>query len=715
MVGTRWRAGRALVAVTATALAGLSIVVVAPSSRAAAPRAEALAWRPSAREAGFKVETHTTYTLDPAGGAVHVVHDATLTNQKPSVTSDSYITTYYLPEYPVPVLSEATNLAATEGGAALPVSVEGTEGPRFKIASVDLQPDLQYGRTQSVRLSYDLPKVPPRSDGFTRLNAAYATFPALAVGDPGLTTVEIVVPQTFEVELVGSEMEESERDGQQVFTAAGISNPEMWQVLVSARDDTQLLERVVDVGDEDVRVLGWPDDPDWADFAEAQVTDGVPVLADLIGLDWPATGTIDVVETSSPYLYGYAGWYMPLELVIEVGDELDQHVMLHELAHLWFNDDLFEGRWINEAFADALAAAAIGELGGDVPVPEAIKGDDPGRLKLNDWSNPDLQDSVSEDQERYGYNTSWAVMSAIVDEIGMEELAEVIQAADAGHVAYRGPGVPEEVARTFDWKELLDLLEELGGSDEAAGLFERHVVGSGEAEMFSERAAARERYDALLAAGEGWAAPTSIRLAMTDWRFSSANGLIDEALEILETKAELLQITADLDVSEELALEGTYEGGKDLDDVAQVAHDAVATAEELGDAEESVASGAGPIGAVGLLFGGADDELDDAQAAFDEGDYEGARAAASDAEDVMDGAVVAGVIRVLGLVLLVAAGFFLRRAWKARRRRRAEAVVAAPIYGPPAPEPAVVGGAGSEPDGAESVGGAVDDVGQLGV
>ena len=56
-----------------------------------------------------------------------------------------------------------------------------------------------------------------------------------------------------------------------------------------------------------------------------------------------------MVETASPYLYGYAGWYMPFESVIEVGDELDQHVMLHELAHIWFNDDLFEGRWINEA------------------------------------------------------------------------------------------------------------------------------------------------------------------------------------------------------------------------------------------------------------------------------------------------------------------------------------------------------------------------------
>ncbi len=52
----------------------------------------------------------------------------------------------------------------------------------------------------------------------------------LAIGDPGLTTVEIVVPKGFEVELVGEPMRESERDGQQVFTAEGIADPDSWFV-----------------------------------------------------------------------------------------------------------------------------------------------------------------------------------------------------------------------------------------------------------------------------------------------------------------------------------------------------------------------------------------------------------------------------------------------------------------------------------------------------
>ena len=54
-------------------------------------------------------------------------------------------------------------------------------------------------------------------------------------------------------------------------------------------------------------------------------------------------------------------------------------------------------------------------------------------------------------------------------------------------MAYRGPGDPEELARTFDWKELLDLFEEVGGSAEAAALFQRHVVSEAESADFDAR------------------------------------------------------------------------------------------------------------------------------------------------------------------------------------------------------------------------------------
>ncbi len=682
--------------------------------------------RSVARADGFRFETSATYTLDPGALAVHVALDTTITNQREG---------YYLPSFSVPVLSEATGVRAVKSdGSTLPVSIEPADSERISIADVDLQPDLLYPRSQSFRLSYDLPPEPPRSDSFTRLNAAYATFPVFALGDPGLASVEVIVPDGFEVEIVGDDMSESERDGNQVFTAAAISDPDVWSVQVSARDDEKLIEHVVDVGEEEVNVLGWPDDPDWADFAATQVEDGVPVLEDITGLPWPSS-SLKVVETASPYLYGYSGWYVRTDGLIEIGDELDQQVILHELSHLWFNDSLFEGRWINEAFAEEAAALAMADLGEEQPQPEAIRPDDPGRLKLNDWSDPDLQAEISDDQERYGYNTSWGVLDAITDEIGDQRLTDVIRAAESGQVAYRGPDDPEELARVFDWRELLDLLEELGGSEKAAGLFQRHVVSESETADFEARAVAREHYAALLEAGAGWAAPTSVRLAMADWRFDTAEELMVVATDVLATKADLLEVVDDLDVADPLELQSTFESATDLDELSAEADAALSAASSLLDATEAEADGAGPLGAVGLLFAGVDDDLEHARAAFDDGDYDASEAAASDVESTMDGAAMAGVLRLLGLLLISLLGIGAWRLLRRRRARRAEAraqaaaaeaatVEAGSMPGsaaepfawsaaPPDPAPPEV--RPSEADGAEGVGGATDGGGEAGV
>ena len=227
---------------------------------------------------GFRIEAMTTYALDP-GNAVHVALDITITNQRPNQVEGNGVRTYYLPNFSVPVLAEAVGLRATKSsGTTLPVSVEPSESPRFSYAVVDLQPDLYYPQSQTFRLTYDLPPQAPRSESLTRLNAAYATFVMISIGDPGLAGVELSAPADFEVELVGDDMQESERDGRQVFTAAAIDAPGEWSVMVSARDDTKLVERVVDVGEQDVKVLGWPDDAPWADFVATQVEDGVPAL-----------------------------------------------------------------------------------------------------------------------------------------------------------------------------------------------------------------------------------------------------------------------------------------------------------------------------------------------------------------------------------------------------------------------------------------------------
>ena len=254
----------------------------------------------------------TTYTLDP-GKAVHVAFDITITNQRPNQVEANGVRTFYLPNFSVP---------GAGGGRRAPRHEEQRDHPAGVRRAHREPPVLLRGRGPATRpLLPAVPDVPPHlrppsAGAPVRVASRGSTRPTprslVAIGDPGLTAVEIVGAGRLRGGAGGRR-----HAGVGAGRAAGvhrrrrIDDPDEWIVKVSARDDTKLIERVVDVGEQDVNVLGWPDDPEWADFAATQVEDGVPALEELTGLDWPATDTLDVVETASPYLYGYAGWYMP--------------------------------------------------------------------------------------------------------------------------------------------------------------------------------------------------------------------------------------------------------------------------------------------------------------------------------------------------------------------------------------------------------------------
>lgn len=102
-------------------------------------------------------------------------------------------------------------------------------------------------------------------------------------------------------------------------------------------------------------------------------------------------------------------------------------------------------------------------------------------------------------------------------EIGMRGLAEVIAAVADRTIAYRGDPDPERAAGPADWRRLLDLLEEVGGSELADDVFSAHVVTEAQAALMEERERARDAYRELGEAGLEWSPPTAVRLAMDDW------------------------------------------------------------------------------------------------------------------------------------------------------------------------------------------------------
>ncbi|MGK2950509.1 MAG: hypothetical protein ACSLFP_18195 [Acidimicrobiales bacterium] len=714
-LGTRAVSVRSLALVVVTAALLLSTTSAPAAPAAPAPRTVAVPQRALAGGDGLQVESTTTYTLDLAATTVRVRYDVTLTNQSPDVVSGGFIRQRFFPEYGLGVLAEATNIVATKSdGTSLAVRTEATESPRFTLAIADLVPNLFHPNSQTLTITYDLPRLPPRSEGLTRLNEAFATFPVYGVGDPGLTTVEVRIPDHMEVELIGSEMAKSEADGTIVYRAEAIAAPEDFFVDVVARDDERLVRRAVDVADTEVVVLGWPDDPEWADFVASTVGDGVPVLADLVGIEWPGEDGLEVVETVAPYLYGYAGWFQPYANLIEVGDELDAQVILHELAHLWFNDALFAGRWINEALAEEFSTQALAELGDDPGAPAPVDPAGPGALRLNEWGEVDLQGGDTEAQEVYGYNTSWAVLRRVVDEVGLEPVAEAVQLAEAHLLPYDAETVDTTLLRTPDWRTLLDLLEEVAGATTAEAVFRELVVTPEQAEQLDERAAARTGYVALLEAGAGWAPPAELRGAMSDWRFDDANAMVPEVEALYEVRDELASTLDDIDADLPSPLQESFEGARDLDELAVLMDLATTAGEELREAELARDAATGPLATVGLLFSSVDDDLGAAHDDLDDGDYEEAADRAVAVQGQVDGAATAGAVRLAAVALLLLAGWF--SVHHLRRRRRA-AVPVPPVGDGAAWErpQGTVAAAGSEADGAEGVGGPPDGGSQAGV
>ncbi|MEY2452017.1 MAG: hypothetical protein QOD92_1591 [Acidimicrobiaceae bacterium] len=698
------RAGQGVLAI---ALAFGPLLVTA-SPGAAMPEVAVAVTAPNAQ--GLRYESHSLYTLDLAAHAVHVKVTITVTNQQPSTTSGGIVRQYYFPRIGVPVLSEATNFSATrDTGASLNVSPEDTPSPLVKIAAIDLKPALFYPQSQSIEFDYDLPAQPPRSPGLTRINDAFSSFLAFGFGDPGITSVHIVLPASLSAEVVGVDMRREVHGDQATFVADSIDDPDVWTAAVSASNDAQLVEKEATVDGQRIVVKGWPDDQQWVEFVDGQLKKGLPELEQLIGQRWPdTTKDLTVTETAAPYLYGYAGWYDQTKNSIEIGDGLDAIVVLHEISHTWFNNDLFAERWVNEAFANEFASRAIEKVGESLQSPGLVAPDSPSAFKLNDWGKPRLQDSDTLERERFGYDASWTILRTISTEVGLDALKKVIDAAAHKRLAYQTSTSADESSTTATSHELLDLLEEVGGSKQATMLFTQYVFTLDDASSLLARDPARASYHQFVDSSAGWGAPLAIRAAMSSWNFNQATALLPDAREILRTRDQIAETLRPLNRSVPTVLQQHYESDGDLDlrAVADEANRDLDAARHIVDASNSVHSSHGIVGTFGLLFAGADDKVSDAENALDKGDATRAISLADSARRQSKDATKAGVIRLVIVLAMIATGYalwtwgrpFARRTLEVRAAKQQAAraptpapwpewATPVPPYYPPAPPP----------------------------
>ena len=645
----------------------------------------------------------STYTVDPEDRAVHVKIDIKFTDKKPNTAR----VIYYYRDFTWGVQPEATSIRVSDASGTLKSTVKKkplhTVGTRIYFVylevSFSLRRNLFYGQSASIRISYDLTGA-PRSSSPVRVGQAFATFPVWASGQDGRAKVKVVVPKGFTVFTEHSPIDStSAADGSTVLTASPAIVQDFWVLVTAERESSYTVESIPVGPGLEVRLESFPEDTEWASQVKETLRNGLPQLADLIGVPWGSQAQLVVREhfildlATVPKL-GYApgGEYSanrhPSSERIDASESLDPLTILADVALAWFDDDLVDGRWMGEGLAQEYAAQGLAALEGGTFVPDKPKSDAPGRMELTLWDFPtfprsgDFRVTAKEslDRERYGRNASWYVAHKLVEEVGVEKMRTILDLIANDRIAYRGAGEPETVTPTADWQRLLDLVEEVGGSTTAETLFRDLALTTFQTAQFDERTGARDAYHGLLAAGADWLPPLYVREPMSGWRFEDAQSAIADAHGVLDLRARVESAAASVGVTNGPALKEAFQSATDGFDAAKAIGEADLKAlAALGEARAALDAPRDFVMTVGLYDATPEKSYDIAVDAYRSDDPAAALATAEAVSATLREApeigrqrllLAAGAVLVVFLVLLLIALM-----WRRRRRRRRSAAL----------------------------------------
>ena len=628
----------------------------------------------AAANGGLVVSAQTRYQVLPAEHRIHVVIDAVATSLEPDTPKGRV---YY----------SGVTFAAPAGVSSVAASSRGRPiGARIQSASDDFTAiEVTFGRGISYRqqypytVSFDL--VDPGGTGTRdlRIGSSLVAFPVWAFGtqgEPG-ASVRVELPPGYTPNIQGFSMTSSPGPGGSVLLSAQPADPLAFFAYVTAERPGAFANHfmTLDVNGTWARFLirAWDDDPAWDQQVTGLLRRGLPALQRLIGVAYPVSTRLSVEEAATSRLGEYAGIYNRVTGVIRVRYDADAFVTLHETAHLWFNSELFEDRWIGEAWAEFYGVTAGRRIGASGAVLD-LTGDLLGaRIPLNDWGAIGVESPQVED---FAYAATYELAQRIADRARLSGLSEVWQAAEAGEAAYLPihasaavePSSPDDVD---GWQRLLDLLEERTGAS-YTDLWQDWVVDDAQQRLLAARQAARHAYAEAVAAAGDWELPASIRADLGDWQFDDARDALADADVVLEERDQIQHAAADLQLTPPGTLRTMFEGDRGLQaavDEADAERDALAL---LTTASTQLEQQPSVVESIGLLGTDPGADLTAARDAFEAGELDDASAAATRASDARDAAEDAGRFRVVlagGTVLaldMMVMGLLLGR----RQRRR---------------------------------------------
>jgi hypothetical protein len=626
----------------------------------------------------LQIRGDATYTLDPEAGRVHVAIAFQATNQKPNTST--FI--YFYRDITLSIQPEARSVRAADKAGTISIT---TRQRQFYVeATVHLRANLYYQASTTFTIRYDLVGGAPRSTSPIRVGKAFSTFGVWAWGDVGLGTVQVRTPAGFESQVDGDPLEPTTATTATAGTVlrATPANPNAFYSIVSAENRAAYgSTRISLEGGVEIVVMAWPEDGSWTRTVSDTLRKGLPKLRELIGLDWPVTHDLNVRERFTPSLEGYAGLFFTDAQRIDVSEDLEPVVIVHEASHAWFDEALFKERWIYEGLAQEYAWRVQTAVGADAgPAAELPDLKDPGYVPLVSWTFPEvIRDQKTDDLERYGYGAAFWVIHQVVAAAGIDGMQAAFAAAKTNHTAYEGAGTPELVDAADDWRRLLDLIEPIDEPDAttAEATIRQFALAVGDRSVLDDRGVARARYRALVRAGDGWLPPWYVRRQMGTWSFAGATKAMADATTVLSLRDSVSAAAASLGLAPDNAVRLAYEGAQDgFTGATGIADGQLAALAAVADAKAKVDAAPDLVTQLGLVGETPRVPYEAARSAFEAGQLEQAVASAAAAVAIITAAPAIGQMRLLvgvGTAVLVLLFAVLLVVLLRRRGRRRSA------------------------------------------
>jgi len=600
----------------------------------------------------------TTYQVLPNEARVHVTIDARSTSNAQGV---------YFTGISFAIPPAVSNLRGASGGTSLLVEVaEETED--FTGIEVTFSRGVFYRQTYAFQVSFDMVDTGGAANRDLRIGRSVVAFPVWAFGSEGVGggSVLVILPPTYRPTLYGEGLVESTaEDGSIHLATSSITDPYAFFVYVTAERpgifrDTDF---TVDIGEEEpaeVRVRAWEDDPDWGVRVQGLMTDGLPVLRELVGLPWPVNGVLKVEEAATRRLGEYAGIYNPATELMTVRYDADGIVTLHEAAHVWFNSRLLPERWIGEAWAEFYAVQAAEQIDAS-GVPFTL--DDEllaVRFPLNEWGGIGRGGTA---EESFAYAATYHLAVLIFERTDHDGLRAVWRAIEDGEASYQPVHKADAphggVSFGLDgWQRLLDLLDERTAGD-YTDLWSEWVVGAAQQALLEDRDAARARYEEVVLLAGDWELPEEIRFEIGAWDFDDLGASLDAAVAVLGDRERIASLAVTLDLTPPDDLQAAFEGSDGLTAGQAEADRELLALTSIQDAGQALDSEPSILESVGLLLSDPDADLAVARDMWEAGDSDGADGAADAVLALREGAEAAGRDRLLyagGGVLLIGGG-----------------------------------------------------------